>query len=210
MTDAAGWDARYQAAELVWSANPNQWVAERCEALSAGRALDVAAGEGRNSIWLASRGWAVTAVDFSEVALDKGQRQAAARGAEVAARIDWVRADVVSFRADRSSYDLVIVAYLHLVAGQRDGVLHRSAEAVSPGGTLVVIGHDRDNLESGTGGPQNPALLYTPDALRRALDGTDLVVELAEQASRSVQGHRDAIDTVLVARQPNLQPEYEP
>ena len=72
--DAEGWDERYAGSELVWSAEPNRFVAEVCAELSPGRALDLAAGEGRNAIWLASRGWTVTAADFSQAGLDKGKR----------------------------------------------------------------------------------------------------------------------------------------
>ena len=111
--DAKAWDERYAAAELVWSAEPNQFVGPECADLPPGRALDLAAGEGRNAIWLARRGWTVTAVDFSRVALDKGRQLAGD------VEIEWVvrRRDRPGDRPRR--YDLAVIAYLQLVADER-------------------------------------------------------------------------------------------
>src|SRR3954469_24173257 len=110
--DAAGWDERYAASELVWSAEPNVFVAEACADLAPGRALDLAAGEGRNAIWLARRGWQVTAVDFSQAGLDKGRTLAG----DVS--VTWVCADATTWRGDES-FDLCVVAYLQLSAEER-------------------------------------------------------------------------------------------
>ncbi|MCI3276673.1 class I SAM-dependent methyltransferase [Streptomyces cylindrosporus] len=91
--DAATWDERYRGSELVWKAEPNRFVAEDLAGLKAsGRAVDLAAGEGRNSVWLAERGWEVDAVDFSAVALEKAERLAADRGV----RLRTVRADLTA------------------------------------------------------------------------------------------------------------------
>ncbi len=80
--DAAGWNERYAGTDLVWSAGPNAFVEQICSSLTPGTALDLAAGEGRNALWLAELGWEVTAVDFSSVGLEKARRAAAAsRGA---------------------------------------------------------------------------------------------------------------------------------
>ena len=77
--DASEWDRRYAAADLVWSAGPNAVVAREADDLPPGRALDLASGEGRNAIWLAERGWRVTAVDFSAVATERTRQLAAGR-----------------------------------------------------------------------------------------------------------------------------------
>lgn len=95
--DAHDWDQRYAATELVWSARANQFVESELADLAPGRAIDVAAGEGRNSIWLAGRGWDVTAVDFSEVGLDKGRALAARHEQDGDLHIEWVRADVLEY-----------------------------------------------------------------------------------------------------------------
>ncbi|PLW74405.1 class I SAM-dependent methyltransferase, partial [Streptomyces sp. DJ] len=80
--DSREWDERYASRELVWGAEPNRWLVREVEDLAPGRALDLAAGEGRNALWLADRGWRVTAVDFSRTALDRGRRLAAGLPAE--------------------------------------------------------------------------------------------------------------------------------
>lgn len=203
MSDADSWNRRYQASTLVWSAEPNQTVAEHCADLPPGRALDIAAGEGRNSIWLAARGWTVTAVDFSTAAVEKGRRIADTQGADIAARIDWVTADVVAYQPDPGGFDLVIIAYLHLPARPRQTILRAAATAAAPGGTLLVVAHDSSNLDSGTGGPQDPAVLYTPLDVTTDLDGSGLQVERAELLHRHVNGHPDAIDALVIARRPD-------
>jgi 2-polyprenyl-3-methyl-5-hydroxy-6-metoxy-1,4-benzoquinol methylase len=192
------WDRRYAEAGLLWSAEPNRFLAAEVAGLRPGRALDVAAGEGRNAIWLAERGWQVTAVDFSEVAVAKGRRLAEARGVAV----DWVVADVTVFRPESGAFDLVAVLYLHLPAEERRRVLAAAAGAVAPGGTLLVVGHDRTNLTEGHGGPQDPAILLTPEEVAAELPG--LAVVRAERVRRPVEeaerhGGGPAIDTLVRA-----------
>ena len=112
--DADAWDERYAASELVWSAAPNRFVEAECADLPPGRAVDLAAGEGRNAIWLAGRGWRVTAVDFSRVALEKAARVVA--GSEAADRVEWVCADATTWTGE--GYDLAVVprAWAHVAA----------------------------------------------------------------------------------------------
>src|SRR5215207_7679587 len=124
--DAAYWDERYAESELVWSAEPNRFVAEVCADLAPGRALDLAAGEGRNAIWLASRGWTVTATDFSAVGLDKGRRLAEHAG--VADRVAWLVADATAIDWP-PEHDLAIVAYLQLVESERREAARRAFAA---------------------------------------------------------------------------------
>jgi SAM-dependent methyltransferase len=204
MRDAAKWDERYGDSDLVWTAEPNRWVAEAVAGLPPGRAIDLAAGEGRNAIWLAGLGWTVTAVDFSRVGLDKGRRLAEGGDSGSAARICWEHADLLDYQPPQGAYDLVLLAYLHLPASSRRTVLRRAGEAVAPGGRLLVVGHDRANLERGVGGPQDPDVLYAADDLRTELadlQGTGLTVESAQQRLRPVDGHeRPAVDLVLLAR----------
>jgi SAM-dependent methyltransferase len=194
--DADGWDARYAAApDLVWTGEPNRFVVEELAGLPPGRALDLAAGEGRNAVWLADRGWRVTAVDFSQVAVARGRQLGADRGVDVT----WVVADVREYLPPPGSFDGVLVAYLHLAAGDLAGVLTRAATALAPGGTLLVVGHDRANLTGGVGGPRDPAVLYTPEEMVAELDG--LSIRRAETAHRpvAVDGRTvQALDTVVV------------
>jgi SAM-dependent methyltransferase len=197
--DSRQWDERYSGAEFEWTTRPNQFVAAELAGLPPGRALDLAAGEGRNSVWLAERGWRVTAVDFSSVGLGKGRTLAAARGIEQA-RIDWIVADLGRYEQEPGAFDLVLIAYFQVGAELRATVLRRAAAALAPGGTLLVIGHDLTNLTEGVGGPQYPDVLYTPEDITAELGG--LRVLRAERVHRTVD--RDgvsgtAIDTLVRA-----------
>jgi SAM-dependent methyltransferase len=194
--DSQEWDRRYAGTELVWTAEPNRFVVAELQDLAPGRALDVAAGEGRNAVWLATRGWQVTAVDFSAAGLAKGRHLAQACGVT----IDWVHADVRDYQPEACSFQLVLVAYLQLHESELDGVLRRAATALAPGGVLLVVGHDVTNLTEGTGGPPDPAVLYTPESITRSLTG--LTVVRADRVRRPVataDGHREAVDTLARA-----------
>lgn len=189
------WNSRYAAAaDLVWSAEPNRLFAAEVEALAAGRALDLACGEGRNAIWLAERGWEVTAVDYAEVALERARRIAAQRGVDVR----LVHADLLDYLPEPESFDLVAVLYLQIPADERRLVLGRAAAAVAQNGTFLLIGHDLLNLTEGTGGPKDASVLYTPEDVVSDLAG--LTVERAERTLRDVEGaERPAIDVVVRA-----------
>ena len=190
------WDKRYSGTGLLWSVEPNRFLVEETAALAPGRALDLAAGEGRNAVWLAERGWSVDAVDFSTVALTKAHRLAEARGVA----LNWIEADVEQHSLAESEYDLVIVFYLHLPWARMRHVLHAASEAVAPQGTLLLVGHDRTNLDGGHGGPRNADVLYTPEEVAGALPG--LRIDEATRRERPVEteaGVATAIDCLVRA-----------
>jgi len=177
--DAEAWDERYAAAALVWSAEPNRFVAQECADLPPGRAVDLAAGEGRNAIWLARRGWQVTAVDFSAVALDKGARLAGET------EVEWVAGDATEWRS-AESVDLAVIAYLQLPAAQRRAASRHAVESLRPGGTFLLVAHDSTNLAEGTGGPQDPTVLMTAEDVLADLDGIEVDVVRAGRVAREV------------------------
>jgi len=194
--DRHDWDERYAGDELVWRADPNRFLVSEVADLAPGRAVDVACGEGRNTVWLASQGWTVTGVDFSAVALDKARRLAADRGVTA----EWVNVDLRDWQPPEDRYDLVVVLYLHLPAEQRRAVHARAASALAAGGTLLVVGHDLANLAAGHGGPQDPAVLFTPADV--AADLADLEIVRAESVRRPVitdAGEVVAIDALVRA-----------
>lgn len=196
--DARDWDDRYATSELVWSAGPNLFIVEEIADLAPGRALDVAAGEGRNAIWLAQEGWQVTALDFSPVGVDKGRAHAEAAGVDV----DWVVADATTWDPPSEAFDLVLIVYLQLPREGRGAAHERAARAVAPGGTLLVIGHDRDNLELGYGGPSDPDVLLDVDTVAADLVAAGLELVAAGQVEREVEtddGTRAAIDCLVRA-----------
>jgi SAM-dependent methyltransferase len=148
------WDAKYAAEPSLWGAEPNQFVRARLAELEPGVALDLACGNGRNALWLARRGWRVTGVDISAVALE----QAAERGAAAGIAVDWHQADVREW-APPEPVDVALVAYLHLPLPELIGVLRAAGRALRPGGRLFYVGHARTNLERGYGGPSDPGVL---------------------------------------------------
>ena len=194
--DANAWNDRYETAELVWSAAPNQFVVEVLADEPPGTGLDLACGEGRNAIWLAEQGWTMTGVDFSSAGLAKAASLARAR----AVVATWVEADAVTWSGS-AELDLGLVAYRHLPAAERAAALANLVAACRPGGLVVVVGHARVNLTEGYGGPQLPAILFEPDEV--VADLGSVTVERAEHVTRTVttdDGDRTAIDTLVVAR----------
>lgn len=196
--DAAAWNERYAGRELVWSGEPNRFLVEQTAGLEPGRALDLAAGEGRNAIWLARQGWEVTAVDFAEVGIDKGRQIAGRDGVAV----DWVVADATTWEPPAEAFDLVIVFYLQLPAAQRLHAHRHAASAVAAGGVLLIVGHHLDNLAHGYGGPQDPQVLLTPDSVIADLAETGVTVTAAEPRKRPVltdEGEHTAVDLLVRA-----------
>jgi SAM-dependent methyltransferase len=197
--DRNDWNERYAAQELLWGAEPNRFLAAELREVSPrGRALDLACGEARNAIWLAQLGWVVTAVDYSDVALDRARRLAAEQHVDV----EWIETDVTGFVPAAGAFQLVIIAYLHLPETGRRAVLAYAASALGPGGTLFMVGHARLNLVEGVGGPRQPEVLWEPSEIRREVETLGLTIQRAEHVRRPVEtpeGIKDAIDTVLRA-----------
>ena len=177
--DAQAWDQRYAASDLVWSRRPNQFVAAELADLPPGTAVDLAAGEGRNAIWLASLGWTAYAVDFSQVALDKGARLAGELD------VTWVCADATTW-SPPDPVDLVVMAYFQVPADDRRRAVRGAHAMLRPGGTLLLVAHDSTNLTEGTGGPQDPAVLMTAEDVLADLDGLEVEVVRAERVAREV------------------------
>jgi SAM-dependent methyltransferase len=205
VTKRDAWNARYSAAELVWGAAPNRFLeAELGDLPPGGRALDLACGQGRNAIWLAARGWEVTAVDYSDAAIDRARRLAASERVEV----EWICADVTGYEPAAGAFRLVVILYLQIPGEERRRVLEHAASALAPGGRLLVIGHARRNLTQGTGGPRDPDLLLDPEEVAAEIAELGLRVERAEHLRRPVEipetsgapeGAAEAIDALLSA-----------
>lgn len=202
--DSTTWNQRYEDSALVWSARPNVWVEQLTQDLPPGSALDIAAGEGRNALWLAALGWQVTAMDFSAVALQRARSLAEEQLGQDAERLVTLEADLETWIPEPLCFDLVLVVYLHLPPQLRSSVMRAAADAVAPGGTLLIVGHDLENLTAGHGGPQNPAVLYGPDDLVADIQPSGLVLVRHETARRSVTDDQDkpaeALDALVLAR----------
>jgi SAM-dependent methyltransferase len=177
--DAEEWNERYRASELVWSVGPNQFVEAELADLPPGQAVDLAAGEGRNAIWLSRRGWQVTAVDFADAGLDKGRTLA--DGLD----IEWVCADATTWSRP-TSYDVCLVAYLQLAARERRAAVRNGFASVRIGGTFLLVAHDSTNIAEGTGGPQDPSVLMTAEDVLADLGGEVFEVIRAGRVERQV------------------------
>jgi 2-polyprenyl-3-methyl-5-hydroxy-6-metoxy-1,4-benzoquinol methylase len=187
------WDERHAARDPIESFEPDLTLVDEIGSLRPGRALDLGAGDGRNAIWLASQGWHVTAVDFSQVALDRGRALATARGV----RVEWQLADLLEWSPGASRFDLVTLFFIHLPPDERRDVYARAAAAVAPGGTLLIVGHDRTNLADGVGGPQDPTVLFTPGEVAADLAG--FTVDRAEVVRRRAPDGGGPIDAIVRA-----------
>lgn len=191
---ADAWDERYRQAPGMWGREPSPALAPILDRLAdrTGSVVDLAGGDGRHAAWLARHGWSATVVDFSAVALDQARRQAEAAGLSV----DVACADVEQW-APPGPVDAVVVAYLQLPGDRLRGVLTRAAGWLRPGGLLAYVGHARENLARGRGGPQDEAVLPTVAQLAAAAEG--LQVHDLCHVLRPAEGERAAIDVRLVA-----------
>ncbi len=187
----------YRGRERVFSGAPNGVLVAEASDLAPGQALDVGCGEGADAIWLARRGWRVTAVDLSRTAL---QRAAATAGPELAGRVAWTRADLTVTPLPAGAFDLVSIQYFPLPRRPGDAVLRRLLAAVAPGGTLLFGSHDPADLSARPG--FDPAEYYRHDEIAGLLDDdwAVLVNETRPRTAPAPEGTRHTRDTVLRAQ----------
>lgn len=191
------WDERYSSADRIWSGDPNPHLVSVASPLSPGTALDVGSGEGADAIWLASHGWDVTAIDISQVALD---RSAAIAGP---LPISWELRDVLTWEPGVDRFDLVSAQFMHLPSDALRSLHRRLAAAVRPGGTLLVVGHHpSDHGSTKIQRPDRADLLFTAEDVGVTLD-PDRWDVTATSPSRTVAGTDgepvEIRDAVLVA-----------
>ena len=198
MSKRDAWNARYGSVDLVWGIEPNRFLEEALRDVEPhGRILDLACGEGRNTIWLAQRGWRATGVDFSRVAIERARKLAEQRDVEV----EFIEADVTTWTPDPSAYALVVVLYLHVPPPERRRVWAHIAAGLEPGGEFLLVGHALRNLAEGVGGPQDPEVLWDPDEIVAELEAVGMDVLGAEHVARSVEdSDTDAVDVRISGR----------
>jgi SAM-dependent methyltransferase len=194
---AAQWDARYRAEPDLWTKEPNAPLAQFAGELEPGRALDVGAGDGRNAIWLATRGWDVSAIDLSTVALERAAQRAAACGTQ----LDCVVADWREHDFGEAAYELVVVSFMHPQPDERQALFERVARALVPGGHVFTVGVIL--ADHGRRGPPDPERLYTLERVRHALRGLELLrcAEHTYEQEHS-SGRREVTDVVAIGRRP--------
>ncbi|MFI0795821.1 methyltransferase domain-containing protein [Micromonospora rubida] len=204
MFEEAAWEERYGVRATVWSGRPNPQLVADVTGLPPGRALDVGCGEGADAVWLAERGWRVTAVDISTTALERAAAHAAAAGPQVAGRIEWTHADLRDQPPAEGAYDLVSSQFMHLPGEARRELFARLAAAVAPGGTLLIVGHHPLDLRTTARRMHFPEMMFTGEEVASSLDPTTWQVLAAEARPRVAvdpEGRDVSIhDAVLVAR----------
>jgi SAM-dependent methyltransferase len=186
--DRQQWNERYAAKPLLWEVDPGPFLGGELGDCPPGRALDLGAGEGRTAVWLAERGWHVTAVDFSDVALERGRQRVEALAPP--GPVEWICADLVDFDPSGGAYDLVLLLFIHLPPAERRRLLRLAAATLNPGGMFLVVGYDTTHVSTGQGG--GPRHLFSPEDIAADLDG--LRVERAERLQVD-----DAVDAIVRA-----------
>ena len=207
--DQAYWDDRYGTGDDVWSGAPNPVLVSETLALPAGRALDIGCGEGADAIWLATRGWQVTAADFSGVALDRAAARSRRAGADPAAsaviadRITWEQHDFTRWVPPAGAFDLVSAQFMHLPSEQRTPLFRALATAVAARGTLLIVGHDM-SASHDPGHTPEADLFFTAADVAATLDPGQWQVDVAESRPRTAKDPDGAVitlaDAVLSAR----------
>ena len=200
--DRDSWDRRWSqalhaGAHAVNQRPPNAHLLAEVADLRPGRALDAGAGHGAETLWLAARGWRVTAVDFSTTVLEHARSRAEGLGADVAGRVEWIAADLGTWAPPPERYDLVACLYVH-VAGSVPAMVRRLAAGVATGGTLLLVGHRP--IDPATGAPTPAAgqvQVSVADAVA-ALEPDRWEVVVAEDRPRRAGG--SGVNAVVRAR----------
>ncbi|OUD01310.1 class I SAM-dependent methyltransferase [Streptomyces swartbergensis] len=196
--DAQHWDEMYRSRDQVFSGNPNGVLVAEFDDMPPGRALDVGCGEGADALWLARRGWHVTAVDISEVAL----RRATAAATDVQDRVSWTRADLLTTPPRAGAFDLVSVQYFPLERRPGHAALRGLLDAVVPGGTLLLVTHALADLAGRQEEGFDPDDYYWPADIAPLLGPAweILVNETRPRVAPPPVGTHHTRDSVLRAR----------
>ena len=197
--DASFWNQRYAGDAFVYGTEPNDFVAEVAGSIPAGPVLCLGEGEGRNAVWLASRGHAVTAVDQADVALGKARKLAAGRGVT----IETITVDLVAYQIATGAWAGIVSVWAHVPPALRRAVHAQVVQGLQPGGVFILEAYTPAQLAFDTGGPRSVALLMTAAQLRQELAGLEFeILRELEREVREGSKHsgRAAVVQVLARR----------
>jgi SAM-dependent methyltransferase len=183
--DKAFWDEKYSVKEYVYTKDVNRFVKEHLEALAPGKMIDLAGGEGRNTVFFAEKGWQVENIDLSSVGLEKCSELAKERG--VSDRVATTNASALDFVSTLAPVDLGLCAYLQIPQAELEIAITGLVDKIKPGGVFFGVWHALDNLEDGFGGPQNPELLPSTSSMRKVLSKLPLEISFVTNRDGAVQ-----------------------
>ena len=183
--DKAFWDDKYSATEYVYTKDVNRFVKESCSDLAPGKMIDLAGGEGRNTVFFAEKGWQAENVDLSSVGLEKCV--ALAKDLGVSDKVVTTNASALDFVSKLAPVDLGVCAYLQIPSQDLDVAIGRLVDNIKPGGVFFGVWHALENLEEGFGGPQNPELLPTTESMTTLLSKLPLEISFVTNRDGQVQ-----------------------
>jgi len=191
------WDERYADGAFFYGTSPNEFLVQAATPLKRGRALCLAEGEGRNSVWLAKQGFEVFSVDLSDIGVAKTLHFAASQGVTVHAQVG----DLADFAIEPQSFDLIVSIFAHVPSVLRRPLHQRVVNGLRPGGTFILEAYRPDQIPLGTGGPNDPDMLLTAGILRNELVGLDFdhLVECNRSVVEGIGHTGDAAVVQVVA-----------
>jgi SAM-dependent methyltransferase len=183
--DKAFWDSKYSTDEFVYTKDVNRFVKESLSDLAPGKMIDLAGGEGRNTVFFAENGWQAENIDLSSVGLEKCQRLAAERG--VSDNVFTTHASALDFESKLAPVDLGVCAYLQIPQKDLEIAITRLVENIKPGGVFFGVWHALENLKDGFGGPQDPAVLPSTESMTKLLSSLPLEISFVTNRDGQVQ-----------------------
>ena len=196
------WNARYAVADYIFGTAPNRFLASHADLIHPGmRALAVADGEGRNSVWMAEHGAQVHAVEVSSIALEKARALAQTRGVT----IRFEEADLLTWHWPEAEYDLVVAIFIQFASpAQREPIITGIRRALKPGGVLILQGYTPKQIEFSTGGPSSAENMYTESLLREWFGDWQIrhLLEYEDFISEGTHHHGQSALIDLIAQKP--------
>ena len=183
--DKAFWDSKYSVDEYVYTKDVNRFVKESLSDLQPAKMIDLAGGEGRNTVYFAEKGWQAENIDLSSVGLEKCERLAAEKN--VSDIVLTTNASALDFESKLAPVDLGLVAYLQIPQADLAVAIKRLVERIKPGGVFFGVWHALENLKDGFGGPQNPEALPSESSMKTLLSSLPLEIAFVTNRDGQVQ-----------------------
>ena len=183
--DKAFWDSKYSVDEYVYTKDVNRFVKEHLSDLQPAKMIDLAGGEGRNTVFFAQKGWQAENIDLSAVGLVKCEKLAKER--DVLENVFTTNASALDFESKLAPVDLGVIAYLQIPQAELAIAITRLVENIKPGGIFFGVWHALENLRDGFGGPQNPEVLPSESSMKTLLGSLPLEIQFVTNRDGHVQ-----------------------